>query len=81
MRQEARNVLQEALTFAEQERVEIAGALLRSLESEPEDDVEAAWRTEVASRIAAREAEGVVTTPWEVIRSRFRARLSERRQS
>lgn len=79
MRQEAQSVLQEALTFAEQERAEIAGALLHSLEAEPESDVETAWRQEVAARVAARA--GVETTPWEVIRGRFRARLSERRQS
>lgn len=81
MTQEAQSVLQEALTFAEQERAEIAGALLQSLEAEPESDVETAWRQEVAVRVASRGTDGAETTPWEVIRSRFRARLSERRQS
>ena len=80
MRQQAQIVLQEALTLAEQERAEIAGALLESLEPEPEVDVETAWRQEVASRVAALEAGEVETTPWEEIRGRFMARLSERRQ-
>ena len=52
MRRHANTVLQEALTLPEQERAEIAGALLESLEPELESDVETAWRQEVAVRIA-----------------------------
>jgi hypothetical protein len=48
---------------------------------EPDDDVdvEAAWRQEVAARVAALDAGEVETTPWEEIRDGFLARLSERR--
>ncbi len=62
------------MTLAEQERAEIAGALLESLEPEPEADLEAAWRQEVAARVAALEAGEVETTPWEEIRDGFLAR-------
>lgn len=79
MRPHAETVLQKALTLAEQERAEIAGALLESLEPEPEAEVEAAWRQEVAARVAALEAGEVETTPWGEIRDGFLARLSERR--
>jgi putative addiction module component (TIGR02574 family) len=79
MRPHAETVLQKALTLAEQERAEIAGALLESLEPEPEAGVEAAWRQEVAARVAALDAGEVETTPWEEIRDGFLARLSERR--
>ena len=75
----AETVLREALTLAEQERAEIAGALLKSLEPEPDVDVEAAGRQEVAARVAALDAGEVETTPWEEIRDGFLARLSERR--
>ncbi len=68
MRTHAETVLQEALTLAERERAEIAGALLESLEPEPEANVEAAL-----------DAGGIETTPWEEIRVGFLARLSERR--
>jgi putative addiction module component (TIGR02574 family) len=54
-----------------------AESVLQSLESEPEADVEAAWRQEVAARMAALEAGDVETTPWEEIRSRLLARLTE----
>jgi putative addiction module component (TIGR02574 family) len=74
-------LLQEALGLSDNDRAKIAGALLESLEPAPEADVETAWRQEVAARVAALEAGGVTTTPWEEIRDRFLARLSERRQA
>jgi len=76
----AETLLQEVLSLPDNERAEIAGALLESLEPAPEADVETAWRQEVAARMAALEAGGVTTTPWEEIRDRFLTRLSERRQ-
>lgn len=79
MKRHADTVLREALTLPESERAEIAGALLASLEPEPEADVEMAWRQEVAARVAALEAGEIETTPWEEIRAGFLARLSERR--
>src|SRR5262245_58943208 len=75
MRQRAETVLQEALTLPEEERAEIAGVLLESLESAPDTEVETAWRQEVAARVAALEAGGVELRPWEEIRDRFLARL------
>lgn len=78
MRRYAETVLQAALTLREEERAKIAGELLESLEPVPEADVEAAWRQEVAVRVAVLEAGGVKRTPWEEIRDRFLARLSER---
>ena len=79
MKRHADTVLREALTLSESERAEIAGALLESLEPEPEADVEMAWRQEVAARVAALDGGEAETTPWEEIREGFLARLSERR--
>jgi len=76
----AETLLQEALSLPDDERAEIAGALLESLEPASEEDVETAWRQEVAARVAALEAGEVTTTPWEEIRDQFLARLSERHQ-
>jgi putative addiction module component (TIGR02574 family) len=80
MTQRAETVLQEALKLPEEERTEIVSALLESLGPEPEADVEAAWRQEVAARVAALETGSVKMTPWEEIRDGFLSRLSERRQ-
>ncbi|HEV8577663.1 MAG TPA: addiction module protein [Thermoanaerobaculia bacterium] len=54
----AETLLQEALRLPDDERAEIAGALLESLEPAPEADVETAWRQEVADRVAVMEAGG-----------------------
>ena len=81
MSRDAAAVLQKALALPDEDRAEIAGALLESLEPVAEADVESAWRQEVAARVAASDAREVVTTPWEEIRDHFLARLSERRQA
>jgi putative addiction module component (TIGR02574 family) len=79
MRFHAKAVLRDALNLPEEERTEIVAALLESLGPEPEADVEAAWRQEVAARIEALGAGAAETTPWNKIRDGFLARLSERR--
>jgi putative addiction module component (TIGR02574 family) len=79
MRQEVENVLRKALDLPEADRAEIAGALLESLEPSTDLDVEAAWRQEVAARIAAVDSGQVSTIPWEEVRERLLMRLSERR--
>jgi len=53
---------------------------MESWELEPEGDVEAAWRQEVADRVAALEAGNIEMTPWEEIRAGFVLRLRERHQ-
>ena len=72
-------VLREALALTEEERAEIAGVLLESLEPAAEVGVEAAWRQEVVGRVAALEAGGVRMTPWKEIRECFLAKLDKRR--
>lgn len=79
MERNAEAVLREALTLPETDRADIAGALLRSLEPVKETDVEAAWREEVAARVAALDAGDVETIPWKDLRDRLFARLGERR--
>lgn len=81
MKLRAESVLQEALMLPEEERAEIAGALLESLDRVEECGIEAAWRQEVAARVASLETGDVEMTPWAEIRDRFLVRLSERRQA
>jgi len=80
MTRHAKTVLQEALSLSDGERADIAGALLESLEPSPDLEVEAAWRQEVAARVAALDAGEVKTVPWDEVRDRLMARLSERRE-
>jgi putative addiction module component (TIGR02574 family) len=79
MQRNAQAVLKEALGLPEADRADIVGALLASLEPGEEADVEAAWRQEVAARLAALDAGEVETIPWAEVRDRLFARLSERR--
>lgn len=68
------------MTLPESDRAEIAGALLASIEPGNDMDVAAAWRQEVAARVAALDAGKVETVPWEEVRDRLFARLRERRR-
>ncbi|HVF59488.1 MAG TPA: addiction module protein [Thermoanaerobaculia bacterium] len=77
----AEAVLKEALALPEEDRADIAGALLESIEPDSEAEVEAAWRQEVAARVAALDAGEVETIPWEEVRARLHARLSERQRA
>lgn len=79
MTRRAEAVLKDALDLSEEERAEIAGTLLVSLEPAPEADVESAWKEEVAARVAALDAGKIQTVPWEEVRDRLLARLGERR--
>jgi putative addiction module component (TIGR02574 family) len=75
----AEAILKEALTLPEDERADIAGALSKSLQPADVADVEAAWRQEVAARVAALDAGKVETVPWEEVRNRLFTKLRERR--
>ncbi len=69
----------EASELSENERAELAGLLLESLESEPEADVEAAWAEEIERRIREIDSGKAKTIPWERVRAQMHARLGEKR--
>lgn len=73
-------VLREALELPEEERAEIAGALLESLEPPVDEGVDEAWREEVARRIAAFDAGEIEAIPWEKVRDELWAKMSEGRR-
>jgi putative addiction module component (TIGR02574 family) len=83
MRSHAEALLKKALQLPDRDRVELAGELLHSLEPAaempPEAEIEAAWRQVVADRVAELDAGEVETEPWDQVRDRLLARLSERR--
>lgn len=79
MDRDSEALLKEALRLSESDRADLAGALLASLQAEEDADVEAAWRQEVAARVAGLEAGEVETIPWEEVRDQLFARLRERR--
>jgi hypothetical protein len=65
----------EALKLPLERRAELAAALLRSLDGEPDQDVEAAWAAEIDKRAREIQAGEAVTEEWEVVRDRAYQRL------
>jgi putative addiction module component (TIGR02574 family) len=51
MTQEAHELLQKALALPENERAELAGNLIASLDATVDQDVDAAWQQEVVRRL------------------------------
>jgi putative addiction module component (TIGR02574 family) len=61
-------LLEQALKLPAEERAALADSLLRSLEPPMDPDIDAAWRAEVARRVAELDA-GASTIPWEQARA------------
>jgi len=74
MKRDAAEILKDALALPTEARAALAGSLLESLDTELDEDAEAAWATEVSRRIAGLDSRAVKTIPWAVVRRRFAAR-------
>lgn len=55
-------------------RAALAGSLLESLDTEVDEDAEAAWATEVSRRVAELDSGAVKTAPWAEVRRRLAER-------
>ena len=78
MMQEARDLLQKALALPENERAELAGNLLSSLDTTVDQDVDAAWQQEVAHRLDEVQSGKVKTIPWEEVQQKGRTLLHDK---
>jgi putative addiction module component (TIGR02574 family) len=65
MTQEAHELLQEALALPEDERAELAGSVIASLDSTVDQDVDAAWQQEIVRRLQEVQSGEVKTISWE----------------
>jgi putative addiction module component (TIGR02574 family) len=81
MTHDATEVLKHALALSAEERAELAGSLLESLDGAPDDPeaVEAAWNEEIARRIADLDSGKARTIPWEEVRHRISSKLTHGR--
>ncbi len=75
MTQQASELLQKALSLSEEERAELAGSLIESLDATVDEAAEAAWNQEIARRIEDL-GSGKAKTAWETVRSRISSRLT-----
>ncbi len=65
------DILAQALTLRDKDRADLAGALIKSLESDPAPGVADAWRTEIERRIHDIDTGAVKTESWESVRERL----------
>ena len=73
MTQDATELLKRALTLSAEERTELAGSLLESLDDNPDDPaaVEAAWNEEIARRIEDLDSGKVIPESLEAFRRKL----------
>lgn len=64
-------IFEKALTLGEEDRAELASALIRSLEPERDAGVAEAWREEVERRAREIDSGDVKPVTWESVRGRL----------
>jgi len=65
------DLFKQALDLDERDRATLAGLLIESLEAEPDEELEAAWRAEIERRVAELESGEVTAVPWEDVKARL----------
>lgn len=70
MTQETQDLLQKALALPENERAELAGSLISSLETASDPDVDAAWQDEIVRRSRELQSGHSTTVPWEEVKKK-----------
>ena len=75
MTQEANEVLKRALALPPEDRAELAGSLIESLDVRQDPNVEAAWSKEIARRIQDLDSGKAQAIPWAEVRRRIAAKL------
>jgi putative addiction module component (TIGR02574 family) len=75
MSQEADELLKKALTLSPDDRAQLAGSLIDSLD-EMDGAVAEAWNQEIARRIEELDSGKAKTIPWEEVRRKVTAKLN-----
>jgi putative addiction module component (TIGR02574 family) len=74
VKRNATDILKEALGLPREERAALTASLLDSLDTDVDEDAEAAWAIEVNRRVAELDSGVVKTIPWAEVRRRLAAR-------
>lgn len=74
MKRDAADILKDALELPTEARAALAGSLLESLETDVDEDAEAAWATEITRRLAELDSGAIKTIPWAEVRRRLARR-------
>lgn len=78
MSEEVDTLLKQALALPADQRAEMASTLIDSLDSECDEDVEAAWQEEIARRLERLRSGTAKTVPWEEVRQKARAIVDDK---
>ena len=79
MTNEVSKLLQKALSLSIEEQQALAESLISNLGDKVDDDVEAAWETEIARRITELDSSAAKTVRWSEVRKRNLAKLPDGR--
>lgn len=79
MNRDTAEILREALTLPVEARAALADSLLDSLDTEVDEDAEAAWQREIQRRVTEIDSRAVTPIPWVEVRSRLMATLRNER--
>jgi putative addiction module component (TIGR02574 family) len=79
MSRDTGDILKEVLALPAEARAAPADSLLDSLDSDVDEDAEAAWQVEIQRRAAELDSKRVRTVPWAEVRSRLMANLRNER--
>ena len=71
-------LFREALDLTEKDRAKLAGLLIDSLDAEEGEGVEAAWISEVKSRLTALDKGHTKTIPWKEAKQQLQKNLNAR---
>jgi putative addiction module component (TIGR02574 family) len=63
------DLYEQASHLSEEDRAELAGKLLESIEDPPDEGVEEAWAAEIERRMVEYRAGRVKTIPWSEVRA------------
>jgi len=63
------DLFREDLDLSEEDRATLVGLLIESLEEEPDEGVEEAWKEEIRRRVAEIESGEMELIPWEVVKA------------
>ena len=69
-------LVEELLDLEEEERAELAGLLIESLDVEVEDGVEAAWLQEIERRMESLDTGEAKTVSWEEFKERLYKKIN-----
>jgi putative addiction module component (TIGR02574 family) len=78
MTQEARELLEKALALPDNERAELAGNLISSLDATVDPEVDAAWQVEVVRRLHEVQSGKAGTITWEEVQQKGRTLLDSK---